>query len=595
MADEPGSTHAAPERPSSHRSEANAVVIGINEDEKPANRDLCLSTDEPGPTHAAPERLGPYRSDAHAVVIGINEYRDPTIRDLRFARADAEAVYEALTDPEVGRFSPENVTLLLDEQATERNIRKAIGTTLPRRTGPQDTVFIFYAGHGAPVINPGNRSGDGMEKVLVPFDAEQDDLRSTGISMDAIQQFFHWIASKQVLFFIDSCYSGMAGGRTFEHPDFTTRAALTDDFLNRLSEGEGRLIVTACGVNEVALETEGMGHGLFTHFLLEGLRGKADRDRDGLVTIDELYQYVYDHVTREARRHGGVMNPVKKGILQGQVYLAQYETADRKQARQQYDDALARRDEGHLEEALLLLNDVLRRVPDYPSARGQRVEIEARQKVVQQEVKRKQRLLLRHYQRDELSPEEYTRGIDLLEKWAAGLTEEEREIRRQLEYLIEGKITVKHYLTTLLLLQEEPDEEVTPPALKPAPQQAESALPPTPPQRIDAPAQKEEKEAPPLVGPPKQPKKKTLPGSQDSTDLFERGTAAYETEDFATGLTLYRQAAEQGNATAMSNLGFMYASGRGVPKDEKAAVAWYTQAAEQGDATATLVLGGLVR
>ena len=77
------------------------------------------------------------------MVIGINEYSDPKIPNLRFARADAEAVYAVFTDPAVGRFRPENVTLLVDSQATERNIRSALGTNLPRRAGKDATVLIY--------------------------------------------------------------------------------------------------------------------------------------------------------------------------------------------------------------------------------------------------------------------------------------------------------------------------------------------------------------------------------------------------------------------------------------------------------------------
>src|SRR6185312_14508477 len=95
----------------------------------------------------------PPRNDAHAVVIGINQYNDPGIPQLQFARADAEAMHSVLVDPAVGRFRPENVVLLVDENATERRIRSEIGTRLPRRAGPDDAVFVYFAGHGAPVID----------------------------------------------------------------------------------------------------------------------------------------------------------------------------------------------------------------------------------------------------------------------------------------------------------------------------------------------------------------------------------------------------------------------------------------------------------
>ena len=266
--------------------------------------------------------MNPTKRNAYAVVIGIDNYQDSLIPDLTFARADAEGIYQTVTNAGIVGIPPENVILLLDEEATQRNIRSAIGTKIPRRVGEHDLVYIYYAGHGSPLIDPKSGASDGMEKYLVPVDAELDDLRATGISMDEIRKFFGWIESRQVIFFIDSCYSGQAGGRTFPHPHYQTRAALTSEFLDKLS-GEGRVVITACDVNEVSLEIDEIGHGVFTHYLMKGLTGLADRDRDAQVTIHELYEYVYEEVSRHARSLGGSMHPVQKGSVKGRIFLTQ--------------------------------------------------------------------------------------------------------------------------------------------------------------------------------------------------------------------------------------------------------------------------------
>jgi formylglycine-generating enzyme required for sulfatase activity len=288
-------------------------------------RDVSWQTGEPGSAPAGPPRRRPrWRSDAHAVIIGIDVYQDKQIPDLRFARKDAEAVYDVLTDPKVGRFPRANVTLLVDGDATERNIRSALGTKLLNRTSPSSTVCIYYAGHGAPVVSLGaqRRSADNIDKYLVPYDAVFDDLRSSAISMDSIQQYFAWLEARQVIFFLDTCYSGAAGGRSFERDSFQVRALLTDDYLDSLA-GEGRLVITACAPHEVSLESSGKGHGLFTYHLLEGLRGKADANSDGRVTADELYDYVSENVRRDARLMDGRMSPVRKGTVRGRVYLTE--------------------------------------------------------------------------------------------------------------------------------------------------------------------------------------------------------------------------------------------------------------------------------
>jgi uncharacterized caspase-like protein len=257
------------------------------------------------------------RQNAHAVIIGINEYQDQKIPNLTFARADAEGVYQILTDPELGRIPPDNVISLLDKKATAKEIRKALGT-MYRRANENDLVFIYFAGHGSPVIDREGRSSDGIEKYLLPADAEMEHLYATGIPMEEIQKFFGLIQSKQVVFFIDSCYSGTAGGRTFQNTrDYTKRnVRLTDKFLNDLA-GEGRVVITACDVNEVSLERPNLRHGLFTHYLIEGLKGEADRegDGDGVVTIDELFNYVSRHVSQNARKLGGKMQPTLHGSI----------------------------------------------------------------------------------------------------------------------------------------------------------------------------------------------------------------------------------------------------------------------------------------
>ena len=290
----------------------------------PGHRDLSWEPD--GPTGADEDPRPPWRPDAFAVIIGIDIYRDPQIPDLRYARKDAEAIYQVLTDPAVGRIHPDNVITLLDADATERSIRSALGTKLPRRSSEHSTICIYYAGHGAPVIDTDARrhSADSIEKCLVPHDADADDLQASAISMDAIQQYFSRLDARQVVCFFDTCYSGAAGGRSFERDSFRTRTAtLSDEQFDRLA-GEGRVIMTACEKNEVSLESVEKGHGVFTYYLVRGLRGEADRDQDGRVTVDELYDYVYHHVGREARSMGGRMRPLRKGSVRGRVYLTEY-------------------------------------------------------------------------------------------------------------------------------------------------------------------------------------------------------------------------------------------------------------------------------
>ena len=177
-------------------------------------------------------------------------------------------------------------------------------------------VIIFFAGHGATEKDVMSPDGDGLEKYLLPYDADPKDLYATALPMGEISRIFNRIRSERLVFIADSCYSGASGGRTISVTGM--RANISDAFLDRIVGGKGRIIMTASGANEVSTEDETLEHGVFTYFLLEGLRGKADTDQDGVITVDEVYGYVSKHVPHAT---GQEQHPIKKGIVEGCLIL----------------------------------------------------------------------------------------------------------------------------------------------------------------------------------------------------------------------------------------------------------------------------------
>ena len=252
------------------------------------------------------------RGQIWAVVIGISQYK--TVRSLKYADKDALAFRDYLTR-NVG-VTPNHMTVLINEQATLFNLKRSLGTELKRKAGPKDTVIIYYAGHGAPETDASSPDGDGMEKYLIPYDADPQDLYTTGLPMREVETIFHRLSAERVIFITDSCYSGATAGRTFSTA--ARRATLSDGFLTRLSKGKGRVVLTASRAGEVSEERDDLGHGVFTYYLLEGLQGKADMDGDGLITVDEAYSYLSTHVPQAT---GQNQHPVKKGEVEGQLIL----------------------------------------------------------------------------------------------------------------------------------------------------------------------------------------------------------------------------------------------------------------------------------
>lgn len=302
------------------REGPNVIVITATEMDRTARQEVRTITYD--------RRLAPALSVAPppprerwAVVIGAGRYDNPAIPRLAYSVADAEAVYQTLIGP--GEFKKENVLLLTDKAArkpTLRNIRYALGTFLARSARRDDTVLIFFAGHGGPEADLRGAERDGLAKYLLPTDADPEDLYASALPMDEIRTIFERIEAERVVAFFDACYSGAAGGRTFASQK--TRAVSVDDlFLERLAQSRGRVVITASRASEVSIELSALGHGLFTYYLVQGLRGAADANSDGIVSLQELYAYLEREVGRRSRAVGGNQHPMMKGEVEGSLPL----------------------------------------------------------------------------------------------------------------------------------------------------------------------------------------------------------------------------------------------------------------------------------
>lgn len=248
-----------------------------------------------------------------AVVVGINDYLQ--LPKLKYAVNDARAFRRLLVEKNL--VPPENITVLLNEQATLRNLRSALGTGLKSAAGSDDMVIIFYAGHGATERDAMSMDGDGLEKYILTYDSDPSDLFSTALPMRDLALIFYRIRSERLIFIADACYSGASGGRTVSQTGL--RANITDTFLDRITAGRGKVVITASAANEVSAEKDELQHGVFTYYLLEGLKGAADTDGDGLVTVDEAYRYVSDRVPEATHQE---QHPVKKGTVEGSLVLS---------------------------------------------------------------------------------------------------------------------------------------------------------------------------------------------------------------------------------------------------------------------------------
>jgi Caspase domain len=232
-------------------------------------------------------------ADKFAVVIGIARYSDTSggLTNLQFADRDAQDFRDFLLSPDGGSFPKDNIRLLLNEDATSQNVRSALFTFLTKAQ-PQDEVVLYVAGHGAPDPN------DPRNLYLLTYDTKLEDMGGTAFPMWQLQDVFtRVLKAKRVVTFADTCHSyGFSGesGRAKKSNN------LVNQYLSRFANDSDRAVITASDISQLSYESDkwGGGHGVFTFFLLKGLHGEADYNKDGTVTAGELFAYIHDSVDK---------------------------------------------------------------------------------------------------------------------------------------------------------------------------------------------------------------------------------------------------------------------------------------------------------
>jgi tetratricopeptide (TPR) repeat protein len=265
-----------------------AVLPGLAQQKAQSQRDLKIEK-EVAPATA--QKSAPIKIPrSYALVIGISKYKNlSSQQQLQYSERDAEAIYSILISPEGGSFRAENVHTLIGAKATLTAIRRELEEWLPSVTKEDDRVLVYFAGHGFVAQT---------QPYLAPYDIEPLKISQTAYPMATVGSVFGKIKAKWKVLLTDSCHSGAVA------PDADVQT------INRSLVDMTRSVfsLTASRDRERSFESPdwGGGHGIFTYYVVRGLEGEADQNRDGLVTADELGEYVRSNV-REAT--GGKQNP----------------------------------------------------------------------------------------------------------------------------------------------------------------------------------------------------------------------------------------------------------------------------------------------
>ena len=224
--------------------------------------------------------------DAVAIIIGIENYRRVAKAD--FANADAKDFYTYAARA-LG-VKPENIKLLVDDGADDIEMLNAFQNWLPLKVNKGKTdVYVFYSGHGYP-------SQDGSSLYFLPFNVDKQYLDRTSVKQKEVVAALQKAQAKSVTMFIDACYSGQTRGGEVLIAGLKPIALKADekDYPPEFT------VITASAADQFSSASQDLKHGIFSFYLMKGMEGDADLNKDGKMTSGELQRYLSEMVGRQA-------------------------------------------------------------------------------------------------------------------------------------------------------------------------------------------------------------------------------------------------------------------------------------------------------
>ncbi len=232
------------------------------------------------------------------LLAGIEKYKDGP---LSYTVDDINAMYNFWTSAKGGKIPKSQIVYLADENATTANIIKQAGN-LFSKASENDVIITFLSGHGS----TGN---------FVTYNGY--------LQYEYLNQIMNKSKAKKKICFVDACHSGSMNNKSVLKSRGTALSeneALNLFYTSMQSAGSGIGYVLSCRADELSREYPNFGHGLFTYHLLNGLKGPADKDKNRLVTIGELYDYIKVKVPEDQFDQ----NPVIKGTYDPDTPVSVY-------------------------------------------------------------------------------------------------------------------------------------------------------------------------------------------------------------------------------------------------------------------------------
>jgi hypothetical protein len=248
------------------------------------------------------------------VLVGVNHYEDEAISALKVCVGDVRAVHELLTaDARIG-YDRAKMRLLVDEGGDALPTRaEVLGSlkAMASRAETEDMLFFYFSGHGMVKDD---------ESYLLPGDARHINLADTAIPLRRVRELVEGSAAHAKVIVLDACHSGAQIGKE--------PVQMTEGFIRRVFEqARGIAVLASCERGQVSWEFPQERCSVFTYYLLEGLRGKADLDDKGFVTVGDISRYVSDQVQNWAATHAREQTPTLQYTVAGDIILVDHRAA----------------------------------------------------------------------------------------------------------------------------------------------------------------------------------------------------------------------------------------------------------------------------
>ncbi len=244
----------------------------------------------------------------YAVVVGISEYQDEGISDLSYAHKDAESFADFLRSRAGGELSRRELKYLVNEEATLARIQSAL-EWLAKKAGDGDQAIFYFAGHGDVETKNGQEKG-----YLLAYDTPFNNYRLNAVGLDYLNEhIIRELARKnaKVVIITDACHSGALAGQSIGG-----RQATATEMMKRYAN---EVRIMSCQPYELSQEKRalGGGRGVFSYYLIQGLKGRANQGPKDVVDLYELEDFLQEKVRKETGKsqHPDIFGGLKKEAL----------------------------------------------------------------------------------------------------------------------------------------------------------------------------------------------------------------------------------------------------------------------------------------